>query len=82
MDDIVVYLQRVTKLLLKGLNTALGSDELRPRVLKVKELVAELCPVFAHSLQSRTTQMISHRNDLIQTFVPRGALAGQLSTDA
>ena len=46
MDDIVVAKEGVTKLL-KGLNpsTALGPDELHPRVLK--ELATKLGPVFA-----------------------------------
>ena len=47
MPDIVVTKEGVSKLL-KGLNPskALGSDELRPRVLK--EMAMELGPVFAH----------------------------------
>ena len=50
MDNIVVSKDGVTKLL-KGLNpsTALGPDELHPRVLK--ELAIELGPVFAHLFQ-------------------------------
>ena len=50
MEDIVVTKDGVTKLL-KGLNpsTALGPDELHPRVLK--ELASELGPIFAHLFQ-------------------------------
>ena len=50
MDDIIVSNEGVTKLL-KGLNPskALGPDELHPRGLK--ELAAELGPVFAHLFQ-------------------------------
>ena len=50
MHDIVVTKEGVTKLL-KGLHpsTALGPDELHPRVLK--ELALELGPVFAHLFQ-------------------------------
>ena len=50
MDDIVVSNEDVTKLL-KDLNPskALGPDELHPKVLK--ELPAELVPVFAHLFQ-------------------------------
>ena len=50
MDDIVISKEGVTKLL-KGLNPskALRPDELHPRV--IKELAAELGPVFAHLFQ-------------------------------
>ena len=50
MEDIVVTKEGVAKLL-KGLNpsTALGHDELHPRVLK--ELATELGPTFAHLFQ-------------------------------
>ena len=50
MHDIVITKEGVTKLL-KGLNpsTAIGPDELHPRVLK--KLAMELGPVFAHLFQ-------------------------------
>ena len=50
INDIAVFKVGVIKLL-KGLNpsTALGSDELHPRV--PKELATELGPVFAHLFQ-------------------------------
>ena len=50
MNDITVSTEGVTKLL-KGLNPskAMGSDELHPRILK--ELAAELGPVFTHLFQ-------------------------------
>ena len=53
MDDIVVSKDGVIKLL-KGLNPskALRLDELHPRVLK--ELAAELCPLFAYLFQQST----------------------------
>ena len=49
MNDIVVSTEGVTKIL-KGLNPskAMGLDELHPKILK--ELAAELSPVFAHLL--------------------------------
>ena len=69
MNDIVVSNEGVTKLL-KRLNPskALGPDELYPRVLK--ELAAELGPVFAISFKSLLTRVKSIKNGLLQIYVP------------
>ena len=70
MNDISVSTEGITKLL-NSLNPskAMSPDELHPRILK--ELAAELGPVFTHLLNSSHWTLVkSQRNGLWQTSVP------------